>query len=147
MKGLGVPLRRIYLRLGAHFILGWIAKNITASPNRFDIVFALRSGCELFAKLTDKDVNDLQFRLVHATVKMVEEHFFCEGCALTKGKKFQHLVLFSSQVNTVVTDFNSFSVKIDLDVACCDDGLAVPLRTADNCMNTCLLYTSDAADD
>ncbi len=43
-------------------------------PRRFfDVVCAAGGVCELLAQLADEDVDDLQFRLVHAAIEVVEE--------------------------------------------------------------------------
>src|SRR5215469_7326776 len=61
---------RLQLR---HRGFGRVAQHVAAAPDRLDIVFA--AGClgELLAQLADEDVDDLQLRLVHPAVKMVQE--------------------------------------------------------------------------
>src|SRR3569833_1950550 len=43
-----------------------LAQLVAAAPDGLDEVAALGSGGELLAQLADEDVDDLQFRLVHA---------------------------------------------------------------------------------
>jgi len=47
-------------------------------------MLALCGGCEFLAQLTDKDVDDFKLWLVHAAVKVVKEHLFRQGRALTQ---------------------------------------------------------------
>src|SRR5262245_43162653 len=54
-----------------------LAQHIAAAPHRLDVVLAVGGGCELLAQLADEDVDDLQFRLVHTAIEMIEEHLFC----------------------------------------------------------------------
>ena len=96
--------------LCAHFILGWVAKDIASAPNCFDVMLALCGGCEFLAKLTDKDVDDFKLWLVHAAVKVVKEHLFRQGRALTQREQFEHLVFFASQVDAVIANFDCFGV-------------------------------------
>src|SRR3546814_18986621 len=63
--------------LGGRTFLG-VAKHIAASPDGFDVIVAVAGAGELLAKLADKDVDNLQFRLVHAAIKVVEEQFIGE---------------------------------------------------------------------
>jgi len=72
------------------------------APDSFDEVIAAGRLRQLLAKLADEDVDDLEFRLVHPTVEMVEEHFLGERRALAKGKQLEHLVFFAGEVNAVV---------------------------------------------
>src|SRR3546814_21022628 len=66
-----------------------VAKHIAASPDGFDVIVAVAGAGELLAKLADKDVDNLQFRLVHAAIKVVEEQFLGERGALVQRKQLQ----------------------------------------------------------
>src|SRR4051794_29124076 len=55
-------------------VLVRLAHLITAAPHGLDVVLAVRGVIELLANLADKNVNDLDLRLVHPAVKIVEEH-------------------------------------------------------------------------
>src|SRR5579885_86993 len=84
--GPGLP-DRAPQNLGGYplFILARLAQNIAAAPNGFDVIAAGARISKLLAQLTDEDVDDLEFRLIHAAIEMVEEHLFCQGCALPQG--------------------------------------------------------------
>src|SRR5579872_1587711 len=51
-----------------------LAQDVTAAPDRLDIIAALRGHGQLLAQLADEDVDDLQLGLVHAAIEMVEKH-------------------------------------------------------------------------
>src|SRR5215469_1511254 len=55
-------------------VLARLAQHIAAAPHRLDVVLAARSIGELLAQLADEDVDDLQLRLIHAAIEMIEEH-------------------------------------------------------------------------
>src|SRR3954453_13253845 len=83
-----------------------LAQHVAAAPDGLDVVAALRGIGELLAQLADEDVDDLQLRLVHSPVKVVEEHFLREGRAFAQGEEFQHLVLLAGQVNAGTAYFD-----------------------------------------
>src|SRR5690606_24746124 len=72
------PDRQPAFRLAAR----WVAQHVAAAPDRLDIVLAPGGFGELFPQLADEDVDDLQLRLVHAAVEVVEEHLLGERRAL-----------------------------------------------------------------
>src|SRR5689334_20443027 len=80
-------------RLGgdACFVFTRFAEDVPAAPHGLDIVLAVRCIGELLAKLTDEDVDDLQLRLVHAAVEMIEEHLFGQGCPFAQTEQLKHL--------------------------------------------------------
>src|SRR4029077_12626065 len=84
-----------YLRL----FFGRLAQHVAAAPDRLDVVLAARGIGELFAQLADEDVDDLQFRLVHAAVEMIEEHLLGQRRAFAQAQELQHLVLLAGQVH------------------------------------------------
>src|SRR3546814_15239900 len=51
-----------------------VAQHIAAAPDGLDVVVAAGRVGQLLAKLADEDVYDLQLRLVHAAVEMIEAH-------------------------------------------------------------------------
>ena len=65
---------------------GWrrFAQNVAAAPDGFDEILALGSRCKFLAQLADKHVDDFQFRLIHAAIQVVEEHFLGERCAFAE---------------------------------------------------------------
>src|SRR5262245_38955256 len=65
------------------------AQHIAAAPHRLDVVLSAGCNGKLLAELADKDVDDLQLRLVHAAIKVVEEHLFGEGGAFAQREKLE----------------------------------------------------------
>ena len=76
-----------------------IAKHIAAAPNCFDIMLTASRRLQLLAEFTNEDIDDFEFRLVHATIKVIEEHFLGQRRAFTQRQQFEHLILFACQVN------------------------------------------------
>src|SRR5690242_12045021 len=58
----------------ASFVIARLAQHVTAPPHRLDVVLAARRIGQLLAQLAYEHVDDLELRLVHAAVQMVEEH-------------------------------------------------------------------------
>src|SRR4030081_259715 len=88
-----------------------LAQHIAAAPHGLDEVAPLGGVGELLAQLADEDVDDLQFRLVHATVEMVEEHFLGEGSALAEREQLQHLVFLARQMHALAADLDCLGVE------------------------------------
>src|SRR5215475_288830 len=55
-------------------ILPWLTQYIATPPHRLDVIPAVRCIGELLAQLADEHVDDLEFRLIHAAVEVVEKH-------------------------------------------------------------------------
>src|SRR3546814_1516807 len=51
-----------------------VAQHVATAPHGLAVVVAAGRGGQLLAELADEDVDDLQLRLVHAAVEVVEEH-------------------------------------------------------------------------
>jgi hypothetical protein len=51
-----------------------LAQHVAAAPHGLDVILAVRSVGELLAQFADENVDNLQLRLVHAAVEVVEEH-------------------------------------------------------------------------
>ncbi len=85
---------------------------------------------ELLAQLADEHVDDLELRLVHAAIEMVEEHLLGQRRALAKAEELQHLVLLAGQVHAGAADLDRLLVEVDDQVAGRDDRLGVTLRAA-----------------
>ena len=111
------------------------AQHVASAPDGFDEVFAFSGVGQLLAQLTNKHVDNFEFRLIHATIEVVEEHFFGECGAFAKAEKFQHLIFFAGEVHTLATHFNCFSIKVHQQFARENNGLGMALRTADNCVD------------
>lgn len=74
----------------------------------------------------------IQFRLVHAAVEVVQEHFLGEGGALAERKQLQHLIFLARQVDALAADFDSLGIEVDDQLAGHDDRLGVALGAADD---------------
>src|SRR5438270_11295100 len=59
----------------ALFHLVRLAQHIAAAPHCFDEIASFGGVGELLAQLADEDVDNLQFRLVHAAIEVIEAHF------------------------------------------------------------------------
>src|SRR5262245_28032011 len=80
------PQRNRLCALAQLVVFMWraLAQHIAAAPNRLDEVLAARCGGELLTQLADEDVDDLELRLVHAAIEMIEEHLLGESRALAQ---------------------------------------------------------------
>ena len=95
----------------------------------------MRGHRELLAQLADEHVDDLQFRLVHAAIEMVEEHFLGQRRALAQREQLEHLIFLAGQMHAGAVDFDGLLVEIDEQVAGDDHRLGVALRTAHDRMD------------
>src|SRR3954468_20173618 len=66
--------KRAVLDGDALFRFGRLAPHPAAAPDGLGVILALGCIGELLAELADEDVDDLQLRLVHAAIKVVQEH-------------------------------------------------------------------------
>lgn len=112
-----------------------ITKHVAPAPNGFDVVLAVGRGRQLLAKLAHEDVDDLDFRLVHAAVEVVLEHLLGEGSALAQGEELQHAVLLAGQMNATAASFHRLGVQVDADLAGLDDRLGVALAATNDSMH------------
>ena len=122
-----------FLRLPVCF---GITQHIATAPDRLDIVLAFRCPGQFLAQLADEDIDDFQFRLVHAAVQVVQEHFLGERGALAQRQQFQHLVFLAGQMNRRAIRLNRFGIQIHCHAAGMDNRLRMPLGAADDCVNT-----------
>src|SRR5579859_7261203 len=112
-----------------------LAQHIAAAPDSLDEIAAFGGVGELLAQLADEDVDDLQFRLVHAAIEVVQEHFLGQRGALAQAEQFQHLVFLAGQMHALAADFHRLGVEVDHEVAGLDHRLGVALRTAHDRMD------------
>src|ERR1700710_616185 len=94
-----------------------LAQHIAAAPDGLDIIVSAAGEAELLAKLADEDVDDLQFRLVHAAVKVVQEHFLGERGALAERQQLQHRIFLAGQVDAAAVDLDRLRVEVDRQLA------------------------------
>jgi hypothetical protein len=59
-----------------------LTQYVAPAPHRFNVVLAIRRHGELLAQLAHENIDDLDLRLVHAAVEMVEEHLLGQRRAL-----------------------------------------------------------------
>src|SRR5262249_59322636 len=71
----------------------WLAQHIATAPDGLDEVAAFGGIGELLAQLADEDIDDLQFRFVHAAIEMIEENLLGPRCVLVQAEQIQHLLL------------------------------------------------------
>src|SRR5665213_3991072 len=123
---------RLLENLGRHFrlVLVRLTQHVAPTPHGFNVVFAIRRAGELLAQLANEDVDDLDLRLIHATVELGEEHSLADCCALTQTQEFQHLVFLAGQVDAGAADFYGLLVKANDEIAGLDDRLSMALGTA-----------------
>src|SRR6202166_1563543 len=117
------------------FDLVRLAQHIATAPHGLDEVAAFGSIGELLAQLADEDVDDLQFRLVHAAIEMVQEHFLDQRGALAERKQLQHLVFLARQMHALAADLDRLGVEIDHEIAGLDHRLGMALGAAHDRMD------------
>jgi len=66
----------------------WIPKHIAEAPHRFDVMNSTSGLSKFFLERANKDVNDLELRLVHPAVEVVEDwlHKFKATIGLSAAK-------------------------------------------------------------
>src|SRR5450759_1316332 len=111
-------------------VLAWLAQYVAPAPYRFDVVLAVRRAGELLAQLADEDVDDLDLRLVQATVELGEEHFLGDRRALAQAQELQHLVLLAGKVHANLVDLDRLGVELNDEFAGLDDRLCMALGEA-----------------
>src|ERR1700722_14696715 len=73
------------------------------------------------------DVDDLQLRLVHAAIEMIEEHLLGQRRALAQREQLEHLVFLAGQMHARAVDFDRLGVEVDHEIAGLDDRLGMAL--------------------
>src|SRR3984957_18737350 len=127
----------VNLRSGGNALFDFVrlAQHIAAAPHGLDEVAAFGGVGELLVQLADEDVDDLQFRLIHAAIEMVEEHLLGEGGALAEREQLQHLVFLARQMDALATDLDRLGVEIDHEIAGLDHRLGGALGAAHDRMD------------
>src|SRR5262245_11430288 len=111
-------------------LLGGVAQHVAAAPHRLDVALAAGGGLQLMAELADEDVDDLQFRLVHAAVEMVEEHLLGQCRALAQRQQLEDAVLLAGQAERLALDLDDAGVWGDRQLAGLDDRVGMALGAA-----------------
>src|SRR3954471_10408824 len=96
---------------GCDFLIR-VAQHITASPDCFDVMLAIAGDGQLFAQLANENVDNFQFRLVHAAVEVVEEHLLGQGCPLPQREQLEHLIFLAGQMHTLSVDLYRFGIEV-----------------------------------
>src|SRR6185437_13523939 len=91
----GIRAAEAALRRNPLVGLARLAQHVAAAPDGLDIVLARRRVRQLLAQLADEHVDDLELRLVHAAVEMVEEHLLGERRPFAKGEQLEHLIFLA----------------------------------------------------
>src|SRR5262249_43267077 len=87
-------------------LLRRIAQHVAAAPDRLDVMLTVRCSSELLAQLADEDVDDLELRLVHAAIEMVQEHLLGERRAFAQAQQLEHLVLLAGEMHSLPVDLD-----------------------------------------
>src|SRR4051794_10309869 len=91
-------------------VIGGFVQSVATTPNRLDVVLPAGEPGEFLSKLADEYVDDLDLRLVHAAVKMVEKHLLGQRRALAQGHELQHGELLHGEVDRLACDLGLFGV-------------------------------------
>jgi hypothetical protein len=67
-------------------------------------VFTTRRLSELLAQFADKDINNLEFGLVHPALEVVEEHLFRQRGTLAQAEQFENPILLAGEVHRLILD-------------------------------------------
>src|SRR3569623_96116 len=109
-----------------HFV--GLAQYVAAAPHGLDVILAVGREAELLAQLADEHVDDLELGLVHAALKVVEEHFLGQRGALAEREQLQHRIFLAGQVDACAVDFDLLGVEGDRQLAVLDHLLRMALR-------------------
>src|SRR5215831_1114495 len=89
-----------------------ISEDIAPTPHRLDVMTATSRLRKLLAQLADEHVDDLDLRLVHPAVEMVEEHLLSQRRAFAQAEQLEDAALLTGQVNRIVIDRDDTCVKV-----------------------------------
>src|SRR3954447_9457666 len=98
-------------------------------------MFAVAGDREFLAQLADEDVDDLELRLVHAAIEMVEEHLLGQRRALAQAEQLENAVLLAGEVELLSLDLDDAAVEIDQQLAGADHRFRMALGAADDCLD------------
>src|SRR3546814_8241722 len=84
-------------------------------------MFTAAGQRHFLAELADENIDDLQFRLIHAAIEMIQEHFLGQRRALAERKQLQHRIFLAGQVHAIAIHFDSLCVEVDGKIARKDD--------------------------
>src|SRR6185437_6210084 len=71
--------------------------------------------------------DDLELRLVHAAIKVVEEHLLGERRALAQAQQLEDAVFLAGEVEGLALDLDDAAVEVDEQLAGADDRFRMPL--------------------
>src|SRR5207244_3139999 len=96
--------RRLAARSGRHVLVAGVAQDVAAAPHGLDVMLAPGGRLQLLPELADEDVDDLELRLIHAAIEMIEEHLLGERGALAQREQLQHLVFLAGEMHALSVD-------------------------------------------
>src|SRR5258707_9076329 len=105
-----------------------LAQHVAAAPDGLDEVAPFRGVGELLAQLADEDVDDLQLRLVHAAIEVVEEHFLGERGALAQAEQLENAIFLAGEMERLALDLDHAAIEIDQELAGAYHGFRMTLR-------------------
>src|SRR3546814_2024226 len=76
-------------------------------------MFTAAGQRHFLAELADENIDDLQFRLIHAAIEMIQEHFLGQRRALAERKQLQHRIFLPGQLHAIAIHFDSLCVEVD----------------------------------
>lgn len=91
---------------------------------------------KLFSELADKDINDLDIRLIPPAIEVVEEGFLGLGDTLAQNQQLQHGKFLARQMQDLILDGHGLAVQIKAEITHLNDGVSKTVRTAQDCLNT-----------
>lgn len=71
-----------------------------------NVVVAFGCRLDFLAQFADKDVNNLEFRLVHTAIKVVEEHFLGQCRAFAQRQQFKDAIFLAGQMQRRSVDID-----------------------------------------
>ena len=93
-------------------------------------MIATRRLSEFFAQLADKDVDDFKLGLVYSCVKVVKEHFLCQGSSFAQAEQLKNAIFLAGEVHWMIVDGDLASIEIDHQLADMNSRFAVALGMA-----------------
>src|SRR3954463_13140148 len=100
-----------------------VPQDVASPPDRLDVVPSAGRLHELFAKLTNKHVDDLLAWLVHSAVEVAQEHILRDRGPLPHREQFKHPVLLRRKADITSTHFGPLLIQLQSQIATADHRL------------------------
>src|SRR6516165_5775601 len=110
--------------MGQWVYLARIAHSIAATPNGLDVVVAAGHLRQFFAQMTDKNIDDLELRLVDPAIEVAENHPLGHNAALAQTEQLEDAVFLAGQSHRLVICRDNAGLEIDDKVSGSDCRLA-----------------------